>query len=56
MSKQVYISADYDPSNGDQAVIELIEWSRTSSTRSIFIDMSNPSSGSVTKSNDCPYL
>lgn len=54
MSKQVYISADYDPSNGDQAVVEeLIKWGQDKLHKVDFIDMSNPSSGSVTKSNDC---
>lgn len=54
MSKQVYISADYDQSNGDQAVVEeLIKWGRDKLHKVDFIDMSNPSSGSVTKNNDC---
>ena len=49
MSKQVYISADYDPSNGDQAVVEeLIKWGQDKLHKVDFIDMSNPSSGSVT--------
>lgn len=54
MSKQVYISADYDRSNGDQAVVnELVKWGQDKLHKVDFIDMSNPSSGSVSKSSDC---
>lgn len=54
MSKQVYISADYDRINGDQDVVdELVKWGEDDLHKVDFIDMSKPSSGSVTKSNDC---
>lgn len=54
MSKQVYISADYDQTNGDQAVVnELLRWGQDNLHKVNFIDMSNPSSGSVAKSDDC---
>lgn len=54
MSKQVYISADYDQNNGDQAVVEeLTKWGSDNLHKVDFIDMSKVSSGSVTKSSDC---
>lgn len=54
MSKQVYISADYDPISGDRAVVnELTKWGSDNFHKVDFIDMSNPSSGSVTESSDC---
>lgn len=54
MSKQVYISADYDHDNGDQAVVEeLIKWGKDSLHKVDFIDMSKVSSGSVTNDTDC---
>lgn len=54
MSKQIYISADYDRSDGDQAVVnELVKWGQDKLHKVDFVDMSNPSSGSVAKSDDC---
>ncbi len=54
MSKQVYISADYDRSNGDQDVVdELNKWGRDNLHKVDFIDMSKVSSGSVSNSDDC---
>lgn len=54
MSKQVYISADYDLTNGDQEVVnELVKWGQDDFHRVDFIDMSNPSSGSIANSDDC---
>ncbi len=54
MSKQVYISADYDWLNGDQDVVdELNKWGSDSLHKVDFIDMSRVSSGSVANSNDC---
>lgn len=54
MSKQVYISADYDRLNGDQEVVdELINWGSDNLHKVDFIDMSKVSSGSVTNSDDC---
>jgi len=54
MSKQVYISADYDQLNGDQNVVnELNKWGADNLHRVEFIDMSKVSSGSVANSDDC---
>ena len=53
MSKQVYISADYDK-NGDKEVVEeLVKWGKDNKHKVDFIDMSNPSSGSVVNTDDC---
>ena len=53
MSKQVYISADYDE-NGDKKVVEeLVKWGQDNKHKVDFIDMSNPSSGSVVNTDDC---
>lgn len=54
MSKQVYISADYDRLNGDQNVVEeLNKWGKDNLHKVDFIDMSKVSSGSVANSDDC---
>lgn len=54
MSKQVYISADYDLLNGDRNVVdELNKWGQDDLHKVDFIDMSKVSSGSVANSNDC---
>ncbi len=54
MSKQVYISADYDWLNGDRNVVdELNKWGSDNLHKVDFIDMSKVSSGSVANSNDC---
>ena len=54
MSKQVYISADYDPDSGDRLVVaELMKWSIDRLHKVEFIDMANPASGSVARSSDC---
>ena len=54
MSKQVYISADYDKTNGDQDVVdELNKWGSDNLHKVDFIDMSQVSSGSVANSADC---
>ncbi|MEG0900138.1 MAG: hypothetical protein RSA73_08330 [Anaerovoracaceae bacterium] len=54
MSKQVYISADYDWVNGDQDVVdELNKWGNDNLHKVDFIDMSKVSSGSVANSDDC---
>ena len=53
MSKQVYISTDYDE-NGDRDVVdELIKWGQDNKHKVDFIDMSNPSYGSVANDDDC---
>ena len=47
MSKRVYISADYDLSNGDQDVVnELNKWGSDAWHKVDFIDMSEVASGS----------
>ena len=54
MSKRVYISADYDWYDGDQDVVdELKNWGSDNRHKVDFIDMSNPSSGSISDSTDC---
>lgn len=54
MSKQVYISADYDYLNGDQSVVEeLNKWGNDNLHKVDFIDMSKVKSGSVANGNDC---
>lgn len=54
MSKQVYISADYDWYNGDRDVVdELNKWGSDNLHKFDFIDMSKVSSGSVANGNDC---
>ena len=45
MRKRVYISADYDESNGDQAVVkELNKWGEDNLHKVDFIDMAKVSS------------
>ena len=54
MSKRVYISADYDHSNGDRDVVnELNKWGSDALHKVDFIDMSAVTSGSVANSTDC---
>ena len=54
MSKQVYISADYDLYNGDTDVVnELNKWGSDAWHKVDFIDMSKVASGSVANDNDC---
>lgn len=54
MSKQVYISADYDHSDGDVDVVnELNKWGRDNLHKVNFIDMSHVASGSVVSNYDC---
>lgn len=54
MSKQVYISADYDEDDGDRNVVdELNKWGNDSLHKVDFIDMSKVASGSVSDSGDC---
>lgn len=56
MSKQVYISADYAPNDGDQEVIdELHTWGSDNKHKTDFIDTAQVASGSVSDSDDCRY-
>lgn len=54
MSKRVYISADYSPTNGDRAVVEkLTSWGCDNSHRTDYIDMAGVASGSISSNPDC---
>ena len=54
MSKRVYISADYDSSNGDYEVVKLLNsWGQDDKHKVDFIDMSKVVSGSVSSDPDC---
>lgn len=54
MSKQVYISADYDLKSGDRDVVEEIrKWCEDSRRKLAFYDTANPSCGSVSDDPDC---
>lgn len=54
MSKQVYISADYDPGNGDRDVVnEICKWCEDPRRNLTFYDTANPSYGSVSANPDC---
>ena len=54
MSKQVYISADYDKFSGDKDVVnELNKWGQDNLHKVDFIDMSEVRSGSVSDEDDC---
>ena len=54
MSKQVYISADYAPTDGDRDVVdEIHNWCKDPRRNLEFYDMSNPSRGSVSSNPDC---
>lgn len=53
MSKQVYISADYANDGDTEVVEELVKWGKDDKHKVDFIDMSNPSSGTVADSDDC---
>ena len=53
MRKQVYISADYAEDGDKEVVSELVKWGKDDKHKVDFIDMSNPSSGSVSESSDC---
>ena len=54
MSKQVYISADYDPRNGDRDVVdEIRKWCEDPRRKLTFYDTANPSCDSVSADPDC---
>lgn len=54
MSKQVYISADYDQLYGDRNVVEELNKCGSDSLHKVdFIDMSKVSSGTVANGDDC---
>ena len=54
MSKRVYISADYDTTDGDQEVADLLnEWGKDKKHRTYFVDTARVASGSVANDEDC---
>ena len=54
MGKQVYISADYDETHGDRAVVdELHSWSEDNRHKVDYVDTAQVVSGSVSKDPDC---
>jgi len=54
MSKQVYISADYDEVNGDRIVVDTLnQWASDNLHKVDFIDMSKVASRSVSDDSDC---
>lgn len=54
MSKQVYISADYDEDAGDRDVVNTLnKWGKDNLHKVDFIDMSEVASGSVSNDPDC---
>ncbi len=54
MSKQIYISADYDERDGDREVVEILNnWGQDNYHIVNFIDMSKVASGSVSDEPDC---
>lgn len=54
MSKRVYISADYSPSNGDRDVIEILhKWGKDALHKVDYTDTATVVSGSVSKNDDC---
>lgn len=54
MKKRVYISADYDPLDGDQKVAETLrDWGNDNLHKTEFIDTAEVVSGSVADGDDC---
>lgn len=54
MGKRVYISADYDPTDGDQEVVEqLNSWANDNKHLVDFVDMAKVISGTVANDPDC---
>lgn len=54
MRKQVYISADYDITNGDQSVVDVLHtWGNDNKHLTDFVDTAQVVSGSVSKNSDC---
>lgn len=56
MEKRIYISADYDPINGDRDVVEeLVRLANDKRCKIEFKDMAAAKSGSVSDNEDCRY-
>lgn len=54
MSRRIYISADYDESDGDREVVnELNKWGQDDKHKVDFVDMASVASGSVSEDDDC---
>ncbi len=54
MGKQVYISADYDETHGDRAVVDVLHrWAEDDKHILDFVDTAQVVSGSVSKDPDC---
>lgn len=54
MSKRVYISADYSPSNGDREVVdELHRWGNDNYHKVDYVDTAQVVSGSISSDPDC---
>lgn len=52
--KRVYISADYDPNDGDREVVEILNsWGQDNRRVVEFVDMSKVTSGTVANNPDC---
>ena len=52
--KHVYISADYDPNDGDQEVVEILNaWGKDNKHLVEFVDMAKVASGTVANDPDC---
>ena len=52
--KHVYISADYDPKDGDQEVVEILNaWGKDNKHLVEFVDMAKVASGTVANDPDC---
>lgn len=54
MRKRVYISADYDPADGDQEVVDVLNaWADDKKHNVDFVDMAKVVSGTVADNPDC---
>ena len=54
MSKQVYISSDYSPDDGDHDVVHTLNGWATDNLRKVdFLDMAKVVSGSISNKPDC---
>ena len=52
--KHVYISADYDPNDGDHEVVEILNaWGKDHKHLVEFVDMAKVASGTVANDPDC---
>ena len=55
--KHVYISADYDPNDGDQEVVEILNaWGKDNKHLVELVDMAKVASGTVANDPDCRII